>query len=85
MVGSLGLVDSMGSLSTGYYHLILAPVVLNWADYGLHGNNQISGEAQVVLWNLEESKGRFADNTEVIQASSFRGSVLERALGNGLS
>ena len=29
-----------------------------WADYGLHGNNQISGEAQDVLWKLEERKVR---------------------------
>src|ERR1700739_2016017 len=28
---------------------------------GLHGNNQISGEAQDVLWKLEERKVRIAD------------------------
>ena len=33
-----------------------------WADYGLHGNNQISGEAQDVLWKLEERKVRIADD-----------------------
>jgi hypothetical protein len=30
-------------------------------DHGLHGNNQISGEAQDVLWKLEECKVRIAD------------------------
>jgi hypothetical protein len=32
-----------------------------WSDDGLHGNNQISGEAQDVLWKLEECKVRIAD------------------------
>jgi len=68
----MGLVDSMGSLSTGYYHLILAPVVLNWADYGLHGNNQISGEAQDVLWKLEACKVRIADNPEIMPREGCR-------------
>jgi len=31
------------------------------ASHGLHGNNQISGEAQDVLWKLEECKVRIAD------------------------
>ena len=31
------------------------------SDHGLHGNNQISGEAQDVLWKLEACKVRIAD------------------------
>jgi hypothetical protein len=36
-----------------------------WADYGLHGNNQITGEAQDVLWKLEECKVRLATIREL--------------------
>jgi hypothetical protein len=31
------------------------------ASNGLHGNNQITGEAQDALWKLEECKVRIAD------------------------
>jgi hypothetical protein len=34
-------------------------------DDGLHGNNQISGEAQDVLWKLEERKVWIADKPGV--------------------
>jgi hypothetical protein len=37
------------------------PVRLRPSD-GLHGNNQIGGEAQDVLWKLEERKVRIADH-----------------------
>jgi hypothetical protein len=38
--------------------------------YRLHGNNQISGEAQDVLWKLEERKVRIADNTDTTPSMS---------------
>jgi hypothetical protein len=46
-------------------------------DDGLHGNNQISGEAQDVLWKLEERKVRIADHSGVIavQLAYERGAV----------
>jgi hypothetical protein len=39
---------------------------------GLHGNNQISGEAQDVLWKLEERKVRIADHPGVTRFSDSR-------------
>jgi len=46
-----------------------------WSVNGLHGNNQISGGAQHVLWKLEECKEGIADHltgTRKIDSRSFR-------------
>jgi hypothetical protein len=37
---------------------------------GLHGNNQISGEAQDVIWKLEACKVRIADHPGVNEEMS---------------
>ena len=41
-------------------------------DNGLHGNNQISGEAQDVLWKLEECKVRIADHPSPTREEAAR-------------
>ena len=52
-----------GDSDCGPSHGPSAPDCLLLPSHGLHGNNQISGEAQDVFWKLEECKVRFADDS----------------------